>query len=263
MRVVLVYSTTSEGWKVNLGFLGFWDTPEYITVLPVYFLGWSIQQSGLLWHLSAAQPSSNFLSSHLFLFLFYVLNSSPPSAVILIRVICNSLARMFHLLFSPSSRSPFLFNLTFSPSSLPPILLSYSLHLSPPLSSICSILALLGTTLILYSSAFCCFSLHTLLYLLHHTLLLFSSPTVSLACFFSPCLCLGTSNSHMAYWFSWASHKHTAHSQAANVQRMHTCMGGKKRVWPACTLSGCVANGDNARLMGGREKERMGERASL
>lgn len=41
-------------------------------------MGRTIQKSGLLRHLSAAQPSSNFLSSQLFLFPFYFLNSSTP-----------------------------------------------------------------------------------------------------------------------------------------------------------------------------------------
>lgn len=166
-----------------------------------------------------------------------------------------------YLLFSPSSGSSFLFNLTFSPFSLHPSLLSYSLYLSPPVSSICSILSLLGLTLILYSSAFFRFPLHTLLYLLHHTPLLFSSPTLSLACCFSPCL--GTPTSHMAYWFSRTSHKHTAHAWPTNLQQggfwMHTCMGKKERA-----LGPCSELWDNARLMmREREKERMGERVRL
>lgn len=40
-------------------------------------MGRTIQKSGLLRQLSAAQPSSVFLSSHHFLFPFYFLNSSP------------------------------------------------------------------------------------------------------------------------------------------------------------------------------------------
>lgn len=130
-----------------------------------------------------------------------------------------------YLLFSPSSGSSFLFNLPFSPL--------FPLPLSSRFFDLFHPLSLLGLTFILYSSAFCCFPLHTLLYLLHHSPLLFNSPTLPLAPCFSSCLRLRTPTSHMAYWFSRTSHKHTAHAWPTNLQqggfRMHTCMWKKKK----------------------------------
>lgn len=140
---------------------------------------------------------------------------SPFSVIFYFLPIYNSLARMFHISHLPFSRSSvslqlsslFFFNLFLLSPSFPCVSLSPHAHFT------CLLLflllapfpSLLVPSLILYSPSFSFFSLHTLLYLLHHTppCILGSSPpqlpSTLLACSFSSCFCLGTPTSHMAY----------------------------------------------------------------
>lgn len=165
-----------------------------------------------------------------------------------------------YLLFSPSSGSSFLFNLPFSPLfPVSPSPLILTLPLSSRFFDLFHPFSLLGLILILYSSAFCCFPLHTLLYLLHHSPLLFNSPTLPLAPCFSSCLRLRTPTSHMAYWFSRTSHKHCPcmayKSATGRISDAHVHVEEKKKEQ---ALGPCRELWDNARLMM-RERERKGK----
>lgn len=152
----------------------------------------TIQKSGLPMQVSAARPPHSF-SCSLFPSLLPPLSLSPshtyisikffsaqtlvpscPPILLLCRFPFSPYLIMFNISYLPFfpllvslylSFSLFRFNSTFSLFSLSLSLLSYSLYFSPLVSAP----SLAGPTLILYSTAFCCFPLHTLLYLLHHT----------------------------------------------------------------------------------------------
>lgn len=123
-------------------------------------------------------PPSLFLPlTHTFPLNFFsaqTLVPSCPPILLLCRFPFSPYLIMFNISYLPFfpllvslhlSISLFRFNSTFSLFSLSLSLLSYSLYFSPLVSAP----SLAGPTLILYSTAFCCFPLHTLLYLLHHT----------------------------------------------------------------------------------------------
>lgn len=212
---------------------------EYITAAcSVCLLFWgqlqsTIQKSGLLMQVSAARPSHSFSCSlfpsllpplsrlslspsHTYISILFVstktLVPSRPPILLLCRFPFSPYLIMFNILYLPFSLFLFLFAsclshffalIPLSPS-FPCLSLSSHTHFT---SLLVFAPSLPGPTLILYSTAFCRFPLHTLLYLLHHTppslhpLCSLAPPLSStlFACSFSSCLCLRTTTSHMAY----------------------------------------------------------------